>query len=187
MVLPKGNNWRIFWSQGRQNMQWWEVGKQHYHFPAWISLCSTATNGHLGPTQNLKQDHSKPLFQMRGWKITNTKEVRKSFCKWTWQEKVLGQGMAGQGKGGGVEKEREWNQWLFTFYTEALCGGWVRYWNAQWSIVPYIKIVFVANYFVIWSPLLCLRQPRQWWRGGGEWRGCGTMNLTFFVTHRLCL
>ena len=47
---------------------------------------------HHGPTQNLKQDHSKPLFQMRRWKITNTIEVRKSFCKPPWQEKVRGQG-----------------------------------------------------------------------------------------------
>lgn len=30
---------------------------------------------------------------------------------------------AGQGKGGGVEKERDWNQWLLTYYTEALCDG----------------------------------------------------------------
>lgn len=30
---------------------------------------------------------------------------------------------AGQGKGGGVEKERDWNQWLFTFYAEALHDG----------------------------------------------------------------
>lgn len=47
---------------------------------------------HHGPTQNLKQDLSKPLFQMRRWKITNTIEVRKSFCKPPWQEKVRGQG-----------------------------------------------------------------------------------------------
>lgn len=30
---------------------------------------------------------------------------------------------AGQGKGGGVEKEKDRNQWLLTFYTEALHDG----------------------------------------------------------------
>lgn len=69
---------------------------------------------------------------------------RKSFCKRTWQENMLG-----RGKGGRVEKD--WNQWLLTFYVEVLCDGWVHYWNAQWSIIPYIKIVYLANYLVIWS------------------------------------
>lgn len=149
MVLPKGNNWRIFWSQSGQNMQWWEVGKQHYHFPEWISLCSTSTNGHRGPTQNLKQDYSKPLFQMRRWKMTNTKQVRNPSASILGRKRCKGR--AGQGKGGRVEKERDWNHWLLTFYTEALCDGWVHCWNAWWSIIPYIKIVYLAKYLVIWS------------------------------------
>lgn len=33
---------------------------------------------------------------------------------------------------------------------EVLYDGWVHYWNAQWSIIPYIKIVYLANYLVIW-------------------------------------
>lgn len=33
---------------------------------------------------------------------------------------------ARQGKGGGGEKEKEWNQWLLIFYTKALCDGCVH-------------------------------------------------------------
>lgn len=57
---------------------------------------------------------------------------------------------AGQGKGGRVEKN--WNHWLLTFYMEVLCDGCVHYWNAQWSIIPYIEIVYLHNYLVNLSP-----------------------------------
>jgi len=33
---------------------------------------------------------------------------------------------AGPGKGGGGEKERDWNQWLLTFYTEPLCDAGIH-------------------------------------------------------------
>ena len=32
VVLPKGNNWRIFWSQGGQKMQWWDLCSEWIHF-----------------------------------------------------------------------------------------------------------------------------------------------------------
>lgn len=43
------------------------------------------------------------------------------------QASLAGKGdRAGQGKGEGIKKGKDWNQWLLTFYTEALCDGLVH-------------------------------------------------------------
>lgn len=82
---------------------------------------------------------------MRRWKITNTKEVRKSFCKPTWQEKVLGQGR---------EKGEEWRRKEtgtsgFSHFTPRLCVM-VEYVAERHNDQLFLTskwTVYLANYF----------------------------------------
>lgn len=68
------------------------------------------------------------------------------------QASLAGKGArAGQGKGGGIKKEKDWNQWLLTFYTEALCDGFVHCWKAQWSLHQ--------NWLFTWLIILVIWRP----------------------------
>ena len=104
---------------------------------------------HHGPTQNLKQGHSKPLFQWEDGKYNGGKEI-------LLQASLAGKGeRAGQGKGEGGEKGKERNQWLLTLPTKALCDGHICCWNAVVSDSLHQSWLFTwIMIFVTWGPPL---------------------------------
>lgn len=181
-MLPKGNNWRIFWSQGGQSMQWWEAGKPHYHFPDWISLCSTLSNGLLGPTQNLKK-----TIESLGSKWEDGKNN-----KYNGSKKNLSANLVGRRKCRARERWRRGEQSLaeqslaekslalvaVTFpYLQALCV--VRWfdecWRAEELIIPSCRSDSVRAE----ASLLCERLKKC---AECQRKGCYDFKLLVYIT-----